>query len=162
MTTQPNSIRRYEVHAQTSPTFGRVLCSARNHHFVADGPVQNGCPGEATTPAELFLSAVAACGAEVMQVIARDENIPLASVSVTVRGLVDREDQPRTDVTVFTHVHLSIRLVGPGDEQARTLVAGFQRRCPLYGSVAVASARLEVEHTTEPALAGTLAAAGAP
>jgi hypothetical protein len=52
---------------------------------------------------------------------------------------------------VFTDVHLSIHLAGPTEAQAAALVAGFQRRCPLYGSVAVASARLEVEHTTEPA-----------
>jgi uncharacterized OsmC-like protein len=150
-TTQSSPVRQYEVHARTSPVFGRVMCSARNHHFIVDGPVGNGCPGEAPTPAEIFLSAVAACGTEVIQVIARDDGVPLDSVEVTVRGTVDREAQPRTDVTVFTEVHLSIRLTGPTEPQAAALVAGFQRRCPLYGSVAVASARVEVEHTTEPA-----------
>ena len=44
-------LRRYEVEARSTDTFGRVLCACRNHHFVADGPVQNGCPGEAVTPA---------------------------------------------------------------------------------------------------------------
>ena len=34
---------------------------------------------------------------------------------------------------------------------AAALVAGFQRRCPLYGSIAVASARVVVEHATVPA-----------
>lgn len=149
MTNPATSVRHYEVEAQTSSTFGRVLCSARNHHFVVDGPVQNGCPGEATTPAELFLSAVAACGAEVMQVIARDEGIPLAHVHLTVQGTVDRSAQPRTDVTVFTAVHLAVTLRGPDDAQAAALVAGFQRRCPLYGSLAVASVRIDVEHRVE-------------
>ena len=151
MTTEASSIRTYEVHARTSPVFGRVMCNARNHHFIVDGPVGNGCPGEAPTPAEIFLSAVAACGTEVIQVIARDDGVPLDSVAVTVRGVVDREAQPRADVTVFTEVHLSIRLAGPSVAQAAALVAGFQRRCPLYGSVAVASAKVEVEHSTEPA-----------
>ena len=72
MTTPPPAPRHYEVRASSAPTFGRVLCSARNHHFVVDGPVQNGCPGEALTPPELFLSAVAACGVELLHVIARD------------------------------------------------------------------------------------------
>jgi uncharacterized OsmC-like protein len=143
--------RSYTVHAQTSAVFGRVLCNARHHHYVVDGPVQNGCPGEAVTPAELFLSAVAACGAELIEVIARGEGVPLASVAVTVHGTVDREAQPRDDVTVFTAVRVSIRLVGPSEAQAAALVAGFQRRCPLYGSVAVASARLDVDYTTAPA-----------
>jgi uncharacterized OsmC-like protein len=149
MTDPEASVRRYEVHAQTSPTFGRVLCSARNHHFVVDGPVQNGCPGEATTPAELFLSGVAACGAEVMQVIARDEGIPLEHVHLPLPVSVARGAPPRTDVTVFTTVHLAVTLRGPDDAQAAALVAGFQRRCPLYGSLAVASVRIDMEIASE-------------
>ena len=142
----PSTLREYEVRAETAPVFGRVLCSARNHHFVADGPVQNGCPGEALTPAELFLSAVAACGTELMQVIARNEEIPFQRVEVTVRGVVDREQQPRTDVTVFNLVQVEVVLHGPDARQAETLVTGFQRRCPLYGSVAVASQKVEFRY----------------
>jgi len=55
-----SDIREYEVSARATETFGRVLCTCRNHHFVVDGPVQNGCPGEEVTPAEIFLSGVAA------------------------------------------------------------------------------------------------------
>jgi hypothetical protein len=33
-------LREYEAKAASMDTFGRVLCSARNHHFVVDGPVQ--------------------------------------------------------------------------------------------------------------------------
>lgn len=151
MANTPSTLREYEVHAATAPVFGRVLSSARQHHFVVDGPVQNGCPGEAVTPAELFLSGVACCGAELMQVIARDEGIPFLHVSISVQGTVDRESQPRSDVTVFNRVHLRIRLRGPSEAQAALLVAGFQRRCPLYGSVAVASQQVQVDFTTEPA-----------
>src|SRR5205807_3506430 len=64
-------VREYAAQAASTDTFGRVLCSARNHHFVVDGPVQNGCPGEAINPAELFLSGVAACGVELVQVLAK-------------------------------------------------------------------------------------------
>jgi hypothetical protein len=45
-------VRQYELQARSTETFGRVLCSARTHHFVVDGPVQNGCPGEAITPGD--------------------------------------------------------------------------------------------------------------
>ena len=55
-------VREYAAQAASTDTFGRVLCSARNHHFVGDGPVQNGCPGEAINPAELFLSGVGRAG----------------------------------------------------------------------------------------------------
>ena len=53
-------VRGYTVQARSTDTFGRVLCHTRNHHFIVDGPVQNGCPGEALTPAELFLAGIAA------------------------------------------------------------------------------------------------------
>ena len=128
MTASPATVRQYEVRASSAPTFGRVLCSARNHHFVVDGPVQNGCPGEALTPPELFLSAVAACGVELLHVIARDQGVPLARVAVQVTGTVDRSRQPRADVTVFTAVRMDFSLAGADGAQAAALVEGFKRR----------------------------------
>ena len=128
MTAAPPNVRHYEVRAQSTPIFGRVLCNARNHHFVVDGPVQNGCPGEELTPPELFLAAVASCGVELIHVIARDEKIPLQSVTTTVNGTVDRGNQPRTDVTLFTAVRLKFALAGTTAAQAAALVEGFKRR----------------------------------
>src|SRR5215210_5132082 len=116
------SVRQYEVRAQTTSTFGRVLASARQHHFVVDGPVQNGCPGEELTPAELFLAGVAACGAELIQVIAREEGVPLAGVDVSISGSVDRSQQPRSDVTVFSTVRMDITLSGTDTARAASLV----------------------------------------
>ena len=145
-----NGVRAYEAHAETTSVFGRVSCAVREHRLVVDGPAQNGCPGEAPTPGELLLAAAAACGAEVLQVLARDAQIPLERVTVTVRCVIDRERQPRTDVTVFTSVELTLRLRGPSPAQAAELVSGFQRRCPVYGSLAVASGQVGVHYETEP------------
>jgi uncharacterized OsmC-like protein len=128
MTNPPAAVRQYEVRAQTTSTFGRVLASARQHHFVVDGPVQNGCPGEELTPAELFLAGVATCGAELIQVIAREQGVPLASVEVSMSGSVDRSRQTRTDVTLFTTVRMDITLTGTDGARAASLVEGFKRR----------------------------------
>ena len=122
------SIRRYEVRAQTTRTFGRVLATARDQHFVFVGPVQNGCPGEAPTPAELFLSGVASCGAELLQVIAKEQGVPLGSVDITVAGIVDRGRQPRTDATVFTSVRIDIVLTQTDGARAAALVEAFKAR----------------------------------
>ena len=151
---ESTAVRVYEAHAETTSTFGRVSCTFRQHHLTVDGPIQNGCPGEAPTPGELFLTAAAACGAEVLQVLARDAQVPLESATVTVRGTIDRERQPHPGVTVFTEVELTLRLRGPSPAQAEELVAGFQRRCPVYGSLAVASGHLKVRHQTEPGTGG--------
>jgi len=123
-----SAIRECTVEARSTETFGRVLCRCRNHHFVVDGPVQNGCPGEALTPPELFLSAVASCGVELIQVIARDAGIPLTRVAATLRGVIDRAKQPRPDVTLFNSVRLRFDLLGPDETQAAALIDGFKRR----------------------------------
>ena len=121
-------VRRYEVTARSTDTFGRVLCSARDQHFVVDGPVQNGCPGEAVTPAEIFLAGVAACGVELIGVVARDQQVPLRAVRVAIGGVLDRSRPVRTDATVFNSVHLKFELAGVDEAQAGELVAAFKRR----------------------------------
>ncbi|HJU90976.1 MAG TPA: OsmC family protein [Gemmatimonadaceae bacterium] len=128
LSSTPSTVREYQVRAHTTRTFGRVMANARNHHIVIDGPIQNGCPGEEITPVELFLGGVAACGAELIQVIARDENVPLEDVDVVVNGVIDRANQPRPDVTLFTSVHVDVTLTGTDPARAASLVEGFKRR----------------------------------
>lgn len=122
------TLREYQVAARSTDVFGRVLCTARQHHFIVDGPVQNGCPGEELTPPEAFLSAVAACGVELVHVIARDEGTTVQRVQLTVDGKVDRADQRRADVTVFNSVRLRFAITGADGATAARLVEGFKRR----------------------------------
>jgi len=128
MTSTATTLREYEVSARSTDIFGRVLCTARDHHFIVDGPVTNGCPGEEVTPVELFLSAVAACGVELVHVIAREQNAPLERVAVRAYGSVDRTRQARTDVTTLNSVRLDFTLTGTDAAQAAMLVDAFKRR----------------------------------
>lgn len=121
-------IRRYEVHARSTDVFGRVLCGCRDQHFVVDGPVQNGCPGEAVTPVESFLAGVAACGVELLQVVARERGVPLRSARATITGTIDRGRPVRPDLALFNSVRLELRLAGITREQAAPLVEAFQGR----------------------------------
>src|SRR5579872_7134937 len=100
MTAPASTLREYEVSARSTDVFGRVLLSARDHHFIVDGPVQNGCPGEEITPVEVFLSAVAACGVELVQVIAKNEKQPLKKVVVQISSTQDRSKPVRPDVSL--------------------------------------------------------------
>lgn len=121
-------VREYAARARSTDTFGRVLCTARTHHFVIDGPVQNGCPGEAVTPGEAFLAGVAACGVELVQVIAREQSVPLEAVSVAISGVFDRNRPVRSDLTLFNSVRLEFRLEGVTEEQGARLVTAFKGR----------------------------------
>ena len=123
-----SDIRQYQATATSTGTFGRVLCGVRNHHFVIDGPEQNGCPGEEITPAELFLSAVASCGVELVQVLAKSSGIPLKGVEVEIQGRMDRSKPVRPDVSLFNSVSLQFRVAGVSDNDAKELVDRFKAR----------------------------------
>jgi len=120
--------RRYGVHARSTDVFGRVLCDCREHHFVVDGPVHNGCPGEEVTPAELFLAGIASCGVELVQVFAREEELPLERVRVDIAGEIEPGNPVRPDVTVFNRVRLEFELDGVGVDEAEHLVERFKGR----------------------------------
>jgi uncharacterized OsmC-like protein len=143
-----SDLREYRAEARSTDVFGRVLCNAREQHFVIDGPIWNGCPGEALTPGEAFLAGVAGCGVELAQVIAAEDGLALAAVDVRIQGIVDRERPVREDLTVFNRVRMHFTFEGVSDEQARGLVERVARRCPLYGSVAVSAGDFDVEIQT--------------
>ena len=126
--TQAPETRRYQTRAASTDTFGRVLVSARDQHLIVDGPVQNGCPGEAITPAELFLSGVAACGVELIQVLAKQQDVPLRSVAARIEATQDPTAPVRSDVNLFNTVRISLDLGGVTHEQGQDLVERFKRR----------------------------------
>lgn len=128
MTAPAPAPREYAVDARSTSVFGRVLCSARTHHFVIDGPVANGCPGEELTPPEAFLSGVAACGVELVQVIAREQSVPVRDVAVRIQAIVDRSRPVRPDVTLFNSVRLRFTLAGVPRDRAGGLIEQFQKR----------------------------------
>ena len=128
MTAPAPTPREYAVDARSTSTFGRVLCSARTHHFIIDGPVANGCPGEELTPPEAFLSGVAACGVELVQVIAREQSVPVGDVAVRIHAVVDRSRPVRPDVTLFNTVRLRFTLSGVPRDRAGALIEQFKKR----------------------------------
>jgi uncharacterized OsmC-like protein len=141
----PDDLREYTAQAHSTDTFGRVLCSAREQHFVIDGPVWNGCPGEALTPGEAFLAGVAACGVELCEVIAREDGLAIGPVEVQIHGVVDRENPVREDLTVFNRVEILFEIADVTEELAKDLAERVGRRCPLYGSVAASAGQFAAE-----------------
>src|SRR6476620_7778335 len=123
-----SDIRQYAAQGRSTDVFGRVMCNVRNHYYVIDGPVANGCPGEEVTPAELFLSSVAACGVVRVQVIARKDGIPVREISATIEGIQNRSNPARSDYSVFNTVKMEFYLKGVTEEQGEALVESFKRR----------------------------------
>lgn len=124
----PADIRTYAASARSTDVLGRVLCSARNQHFVIDGPVQAGFPGEAVTPGEMFLAAISACGVELVQALARDQGLGLKSVACEISGAIDRSQPVRSDVSVLNAARLEFTLAGVTPEQGEDLIRRFKGR----------------------------------
>lgn len=137
-------VRNYDAEARSTDVFGRVLCSAREQHFVIDGPPWNDCPAEALTPGEAFLAAIAACGVELVQVLAARDGLQVGKVHVSIHGAVEPDDPVREDMTVFNRIGMTFTIGGVSQAQAAALVDGVARRCPLYGSVAASAGELHV------------------
>lgn len=125
---EESKLRRYSVEARSTGVFGRVLCGARNHHFVVDGPVQNGCPGEEITPGELFLSGIASCAVELVQALAKGQDVALEGIEVSIEGTIDPDDRGHPELTLFKDVGLGFALEGVTQRQAEELVKSFQGR----------------------------------
>jgi uncharacterized OsmC-like protein len=123
-----SDIREYDAQVRSTDLPGRVLATVRDHHFIIDGPVQNGFPGEEVTPSELFLAAVASCGVELVQMLAAQQDVPLRSLDVKIHGMMDRANPVRTDYTVFHSVRLDFTLRGVTQEQGMQVVEAFKRR----------------------------------
>ena len=85
-------------------------------------------PGEEITPVEVFLAAVAACGVELMQVIAKDENLPLKKVAVEISSTQDRSRPVRADVSLFNSVHVKFRLERVNQQEGEHLIGAFKGR----------------------------------
>jgi uncharacterized OsmC-like protein len=79
-------------------------------------------------PGELFLSGVACCGMELIQVLAKDMSLPLKKAQVVVEGESGVRHPVRTDLTVFNRVSLAFTLEGVTESEAAQLIEAFKGR----------------------------------
>jgi uncharacterized OsmC-like protein len=84
--------------------------------------------GEELTPVEIFLQAVAACGVELVQVIAKSEQLPLKKVAVEISSTQDRSRPVRPDVSLLNSVDIKFRLYGVSRPEGERLIGAFQQR----------------------------------
>ena len=110
-----------KVHSASTQTPGRSLNAIREHTLVIDEPTHLGGPGKEITPADAFLSGVAACGVLLVQGRARDTNIRLDQIEVDLEAV-----RQRSDTSVFQRIDMRFTLRGPSQEQAGALVEHYK------------------------------------
>lgn len=109
------------VHSASTTTPGRSINEVRKHQFVIDEPPHLGGPGEEITPADAFVSGVAACGVLMVQGRARDTGVRLDSIDVDLEAV-----RQRSDTSVFKRIEMRFRLVGPTRDEAARLVDHYK------------------------------------
>jgi uncharacterized OsmC-like protein len=112
----------YKVRSYSSGTEGRALCSARQNHFVADGS-----GGEAVGAGELFLSGIAACAVNMVERVAKDEEIPVDWMDVSVESYRDPQKEAG-ERTVYDDIRVHVQIWGVDDDQGHHLVDVWKRR----------------------------------
>jgi len=126
--------------SQLSNQPGRAIVSARGNHFVVDSVPPLAGPNEELNPLDMLLAALGTCGAFVYEKVARDMEIPLTDITVTVqadfdpRGVKGEAVDPRMQA-----MRVHINLAGPVTiEQTDALAKAYQTRCPIYTTLSPA------------------------
>jgi uncharacterized OsmC-like protein len=105
---------------------GRAVGEVRQHFFVVDDPTI----GESMTAADYFVSGVAACASNHMELKAHNEGMPLQRIEVELEARRDR-----LDTSVFLGVDMDIVFYGIDEAQAHSLLEAYKSHCPLYKTV---------------------------
>lgn len=112
----------YRVRSYSSGTHGRAICNARNHHWVADDS-----GGEEIGAGEMFLGGIAACAVNMIERLARQDQVPLDWMDVSVEAYRDPDKAPG-ERTVYDDIRIHIQMWGVDDDQGQKLVELWKRR----------------------------------
>ena len=112
----------YKVRTYSSGTPGRAICNAHNHHWVADDS-----GGEEVGAGEMFFSGISACAVNMVERIAKDEQVPLDWMDVSVEAFRDPDKVPG-ERTVYDDIRIHFQMWGIDDDQGQELVEIWKRR----------------------------------
>lgn len=113
---------------------GGLRCSATHQPsgnvIQTDAPVDNNGKGEAFSPTDLVATALGACMATVMGIVAERKGISLDGMNIEVRKHMS-EDAPRRIARLELDIHMPV----PHDHPERKLLESAARGCPVHHSL---------------------------
>jgi uncharacterized OsmC-like protein len=131
----------------------RTDLNVRDFRFVAAEPEKIGGNNEGPTPMEYVLGALNGCLGVVIELVAKEQGIPLHDLKISSTGLVDQRGLFGTaDVSPQFHsVDVAVRLAtsAPAAKLA-TLQQQALKRCPVYNLIRDSKARIDITWTIKP------------
>lgn len=113
---------------------GELHCSALHvpsgNTLVTDAPVDNNGRGEAFSPTDLVATALGACMATVMGIVAKRKEIELAGMKIVVHKEMS-QDAPRRIVRLPVAIAMPIA----ADHPAAPLLQASIHGCPVHNSI---------------------------
>ena len=113
---------------------GDLHCSAMHlpsgTQLSTDAPVDNNGRGESFSPTDLVATALGACMATVIGIVAKRKEIPVEGMKVAVRKFMS-EDQPRR----ISRLEVDMEIPLPSDHPERKLLESAARGCPVHHSI---------------------------
>jgi peroxiredoxin-like protein len=136
---------RYDVRLEGAPTGYPTLRSTGVPDLRSAAPADFDGPGDAWSPEQLLLAAVASCFTLTFRAVAQASRIAWSELAVGVEGTVDKQD----GVMRFTEIVVRPRLAlapGADADRARRALEKSEKACLVSASLAT-PIRLEAEVT---------------
>jgi uncharacterized OsmC-like protein len=128
----------------------RTDLDVRDFRFVTAEPEKIGGNNEGPTPMEYVLGALNGCLGVVIELVAKEQGIPLHDLKISSTALVDQRGLFGTaDVSPqFQSVDVAVRLAtsAPSAKLA-TLQQQTLKRCPVYNLIRDSKARIDITWT---------------
>ena len=113
---------------------GDLHCSATHmpsgNTLVTDAPLDNNGLGQAFSPTDLVATALGACMATVIGIVAKRKDLAVEGMAVTVRKFMS-DDLPRR----IKRLELDLTIPLPASHPERTLLESAARGCPVHHSI---------------------------
>lgn len=100
------------------------------NELVTDAPVDNNGRGQAFSPTDLVATALGACMATVIGIVAKRKEIAVEGMKVAVRKFMSG-DQPRR----ISRLELDLDMPLPPDHPDRKVLESAARGCPVHHSI---------------------------
>lgn len=134
---------RYDVRLSGAPAGYTALASSGLPELRTAPPADFDGPGDAWSPEQLLLGAVATCFTFTLRSVAQASKVAWRQLELAVEGTVDRSE----GVTRFTEIVVRPRLTIPADadaDRARRVLEKSEKACLVSASLATPM-RLEPE-----------------
>jgi uncharacterized OsmC-like protein len=115
-----NSDKVDVIRSSSSGAVGRAVSEVRGQRLVLDSSSRP--QPDAFTNSEAFLAAISSCGVTLIEMHAREKNVPLTRATVTIEGVRSAAEPAR-----FASVTMRFELAGISAAEAESLVETYRR-----------------------------------